>query len=179
MRYLALLRGINVGGNALIKMTELKVALEKDGLLNTSTYIQSGNVFFDTDIKDEDSIISLIESCIKKNFSLDIPVAIFSHKEWKIIINNAPEWWGKDDAWKHNLLTLIKPYDMKHVIESIGELKPDIERLEPGDGVLYQSMSRDLFGVTTTGKLPKSPIYKRMTVRNFNTSTKLLKLFCD
>ncbi len=71
---------------------------------------------------------------------------------------------------------MIKPFNMDEVIAAIGQLKPGIEMIEPGDGVLYQSMSRALFGRTTTGKLASNPIYKRMTVRNYNTSMKLLGL---
>lgn len=58
----------------------------------------------------------------------------------------------------------------------VGELKPDIETIEPGNGVLYQSMSLKMFGRTTTGKLVSNPIYKKITVRNYNTVTKLFSL---
>jgi uncharacterized protein (DUF1697 family) len=71
---------------------------------------------------------------------------------------------------------MLKPYDMQQVVADIGDLKPDIEMLIAGEGVLYQSMSLALFGRTTTGKLATKPIYKRMTVRNYNTSMKLLTL---
>lgn len=177
MRYLALLRGINVGGKAKLPMAELREALEKDGFTNTKTYIQSGNVFFDTDSNDQNEITRKVEACIKKNFNLDVPVALFTRQEWQQIIKNAPEWWGKSVDWKHNLLVLLKPYSMDEVISSIGTLKPDIEDMIAGDGVLYQSMSIKLFGRTTTGKLASSPVYKRMTIRNYNTATKLLTLF--
>jgi uncharacterized protein (DUF1697 family) len=174
--YLALLRGINVGGKALIKMSELKAALETDGFSEVQTYIQSGNVLFRHSLKDTDKLAELMETSISKHFSMDVRVAVFSHLEWKKIIEAAPSWWGKDNSWKHNLLVLLKPYDMSDAVMAVGELKPDIEAMESGKGVLYQSMSLALFGRTTTGKLASSPIYKQMTVRNFNTATKLLGL---
>lgn len=65
---------------------------------------------------------------------------------------------------------------MDETIRAIGELKPDIEAAEPGNCVIYQSMSFKFFGRTTTGKLSSSSIYKKMTVRNYNTATKLLTL---
>jgi uncharacterized protein (DUF1697 family) len=71
---------------------------------------------------------------------------------------------------------MIGSHDMTDVVQAIGSLKPDIEAMAPGQGVLYQSMSRELFGRTTTGKLVSSPIYKQMTIRNYNTVTKLLTL---
>jgi uncharacterized protein (DUF1697 family) len=101
---------------------------------------------------------------------------LFSKDEWVEIIAAAPLWWGQYKTRKHNILVLIPPYDIREVITSIGELKPDIEAMHPGDGVLYQSMSLELFGRTTTGKIASNPVYKKMTVRNYNTATKLLSL---
>ena len=175
--YLALLRGINVGGNSLIKMADLGAALAKDGFTDVRTYIQSGNVIFKSKINNADEIARNVESSIEKHFGIQVAVAIFTKREWQQIIANAPQWWGKNDEWKHNLIVLLKPYDMQETIEAVGLLKSEIEAMEPGEGVLYQSMSRALFGRTTTGKISSSPIYKRMTIRNYNTATKLLKMF--
>lgn len=175
-RYVALLRGINVGGNAKIAMQDLRSSLEKSGLESVRTYIQSGNVIFESDEDNTTKLSGHIEDVIEQSFELTVPVVVFTQAEWAKIIHAAPSWWGKDPEWKHNLLILLKPYDMPATIAAIGVLKPDIERLEPGEGVLYQAMSRTLFGRTTTGKLASSPIYQRMTVRNYNTATKLLTL---
>lgn len=174
--YLALLRGVNVGGNGLIKMSDLKEALAKNGLHNVRTYIQSGNVIFMSDAADTEKLASQIKAAIKKRFQLDVLVAVFSKQEWQHIIGAAPAWWGVDTEWKHNLLVMIRPFDMKDVVRAIGELKPDIEAMEPGKGVLYQSVSFKTFGRATTGKLAANPVYKKMTIRNYNTATKLLTL---
>jgi uncharacterized protein (DUF1697 family) len=174
--YLALLRGINVGGNNKLPMADLKQALITDGFASVRTYIQSGNVLFTSEEKVTDKLAKRIEQSIKTHFNMVVPTAVFSAQEWQGIIDKAPRQWGKDPAWKHNLLILLKPYDMQEVIAAVGTLKPDIEFMVPGDGVLYQSMSLALFGRTTTGKLASNPIYRRMTIRNYNTSLKLLKL---
>lgn len=178
--YIAFLRGINVGGNSLIKMAELKEALTAAGLTNVKTYIQSGNVIFSSEINDSDKLASLIKSAISKKFKLQVDVAVFTRAEWQQIIETAPEWWGADPEWKHNLWIMIKPYDVKDITAATSALKPDIEAVEPGDGVLYQSLSIKYFGRTTTGsKIVSNPIYKRMTIRNFNTATKLRSLLAD
>jgi uncharacterized protein (DUF1697 family) len=174
--YLALLRGVNVGGKALLKMTELSQALAEAGFENVRTYIQSGNVIVDSDKKDKQAIATLITTCIEKNFDLQVQVAVFTAPEWRTIIKAAPAWWGKDTEWKHNLLVLTQDIPMKELVATIGTLKPDIEALEAGNGVLYQSMSFKFFGRTTTGKLAGNPLYKKLTIRNYNTATKLLKL---
>ncbi|MEO6513436.1 MAG: DUF1697 domain-containing protein [Candidatus Saccharimonadales bacterium] len=174
--YLALLRGVNVGGKAMLKMADLAQALTDTGFERVTTYIQSGNVIVHADDKDKQAVAEVIKACIKKDFDLSVEIALFTSAEWREMIEAAPSWWGKDAEWKHNLLVLTEPVPMKEVVVAIGDLKPDIENMEPGTGVLYQSMSRKLFGRTTTGKLAASPIYKKMTIRNYNTATKLLKL---
>jgi uncharacterized protein (DUF1697 family) len=174
--YLALLRGVNVGGKGMVKMAELKDALSANGLSGVQTYIQSGNVIFSSSTTDTDVLASLIATLIQKKFKLSVDVAVFTKDEWQHIIDAAPTWWGKDQTMKHNLLIMIKPYSMEDVISAIGDLKPEVEAIEPGDGVLYQSMSIKLFGRTSTSKLISNPVYKKMTIRNYNTATKLLSL---
>lgn len=174
--YLLLLRGVNVGGNSLVRMADLKTALNDADFQNVKTYIQSGNIFV-TSTLDKTTAADQIVRLIETKFGVVTTLAIFTKREWQEIIESAPKWWGKDPEWKHNLLVMIGAYDMSKVIEAVGTLKPAIEAMEPGPGVLYQSMSRALFGRTTTGKLASSPVYKEMTVRNYNTANKLLGLF--
>lgn len=174
MRYVALLRGVNVGGNNKVSMAELVTAMTADGFGNVKSYINSGNVLFDAE--EPEGLAQKVADTIKKHFELDIEVVVFDRDHWQQIIDEAPDNWGQDPEWKHNLLIMIPPYIMNKVIREIGSLKPGIETLVPGRGVLYQSMSRELFGKTTTGKLASSPVYKKMTVRNYNTAIKLFEL---
>lgn len=161
----------------MIKMEDLRGTLTAAGLSDVHTYIQSGNVIFTSSESDTTTIAALIKTTIEKQFSLTVEAVVFSKDEWSHIVASAPDWWGEDQEWKHNLLVLLPPYDMHDVVRAIGTLRPDIESMEVGEGVLYQSMSLKLFGRTTTGKLASSPIYKKMTIRNYNTATKLLQLF--
>lgn len=90
MRYVALLRGINVGGNTMIKMTELKAAFEGCGFENVVTYINSGNLAFDVaDDAEEGHLVSLIGQLIETNFGKQIPVMI-REQAWidQILANN-------------------------------------------------------------------------------------------
>lgn len=174
--YLALLRGVNVGGKALLKMTDLTAVLTAAGFERVTTYIQSGNVVFMTNETTKKMIADHLQATIKQAFNLDVAVALFTAEEWQAIIAAAPDWWGQDTDWKHNLLVLTEATPMLEVTRAVGELKPAIEHMQAGDGVLYQSMSRALLGRTTTGKLASSPVYKKMTIRNYNTVTKLLQL---
>lgn len=172
--YVALLRGINVGGNTLIKMAELKVCLQKSGLEKVETYIQSGNIIFASD-KSQAELCELINRAILKEFSLDVPVVVLSLPEYEEIIKNVPKGWGEDSGWKYNLLFLLPSQNAEEALESIGELKPDIEAMATGNGILYQSVSFKAFGRSRSGKLASMSVYKQMTVRNHRTGYKILE----
>lgn len=157
-------------------MADLKQSLDASGLADVRTYIQSGNVIFGSNSKDTNALAAGITSTIKKVFQLDVSVAVFSQDEWRAVIASAPAWWGTDKTRKHNLIIMIGPYDMDETIAAIGTLKPDIEAVQPGEGVIYQSLLWEKFGRTTSGKLASSPVYKKMTIRSYSTATKLLAL---
>lgn len=175
--YLALLRGINVGGKSMIKMADLRDALTASGLKDVQSYIQSGNVIFTAPkATDERRLEKQIHDCIKQQFKLEVAVVVLSKQAWSDIISNAPAWWGVDGDWKHNLLVAIQPATAAQVVEAIGVLKPDIERVEAGKGAVYQSILFEKFGRTSSGKLASLPIYKNLTIRNYNTAQKLQTL---
>lgn len=172
-RYLALLRGVNVGGKGKVKMAELRDALSAAGLSDVRTYIQSGNIIFTSGITDSGKLAAMIRQMVQKEFEVETGVALFTRGEWSRIIAAAPDWWGVEKAWRHNLLIMIKPYRMSDVLAALGNLKPDIESVQPGKGVFYQSLSLEKFGRTSSSRLVSSPVYKRMTIRNYNTVMRL------
>ena len=176
MKYIALLRGINVGGNAKVPMAELRVCFESLGFLNVKTYINSGNVIFETDQTNIKSLRTKIEKCLKKQFGFDLHIVLIESNRYKKIIKSAPTWWGKDPLWKHNVIFLIEPVMAEEAVAAIGALKPDIELVKVCGNVLFQSLEFSKFGQTTTGKLASNAMYKKMTIRNYNTAQKLLKL---
>ena len=87
--YIALLRGINVGGHNMIKMAELKQVLEKMGLQKVKTYIQSGNVLFESE-KEADTLSQQLEEEIKKEFGFSVPVVLRTAEELDQVINDCP-----------------------------------------------------------------------------------------
>ena len=177
IQYLVFLRGINVGGKSLIKMAELKAALEADSFKHVKTYIQSGNVFVTTPEKDAVKVARAVSKSIAKHFKLDVKAVAFTKQEWQRVVAEAPKWWGTGDGWKHDLLILLPPYDMKDVMTSLGEPKPDIENIGSGAGVVYASLVIKKFSSTRISKLVGTPLYKQVTIRNYNTATKLANLF--
>jgi uncharacterized protein (DUF1697 family) len=171
---LALLRGINVGGNTMIKMADLRDALEAEGFEDVSTYINSGNVIFKTRTGKPGPPI---EKVITETFGHKVEVACFTDRQWTALVDAAPAWWGKDDNWRHNLLALLDAGEMQAVLEGIGELRDGMEQVAAGKGVIYQSVEIASIGKADTGsKLAGKPVYKRMTIRNRNTTLKLAAL---
>lgn len=173
-RYLALLRGVNVGGNNKVSMGELVAAMIEDGFTNVKSYINSGNVLFDFDAnKDLDKRVA---QSIKRHSGLDIDMVVFTAKQWQQIIDEAPKQWGKDESQRHYLFVMLPPSQMNEIVEAIGPLKTDIESLTKGKDVLYQSVSLKHLTKSVSSRVAGNPLYKRMTIRNANTAFKLAAL---
>ena len=176
MKYLALLRGINVGGNSMIAMSDLRECLENAGFDQVRTYIQSGNVLFAARRTGTSVLAARIERAVEKTFVMKVGVTVFTADEWEEVVRLAPNWWGKDKEWKHNLLALLPGTESAEVIDAMAGLKLDRERVAAGPRVVYQSVSADMPGRTTTSKLLSHAIYGRVTIRNYNTTHKLAEL---
>jgi uncharacterized protein (DUF1697 family) len=90
MRYIALLRGINVGGNTMIKMERLREVFSSLGFENVKSYINSGNLAFDVKKSDDNKLAAKIRSAIKTEFGLDIPVMVRTLAEIKKVVKDNP-----------------------------------------------------------------------------------------
>jgi uncharacterized protein (DUF1697 family) len=89
-RYIALLRGINVGGNKLIKMEALAAAFTAAGFRKVKTYIASGNVIFETRSSDRKALAKKIEKMLTAEFGHEIAVALFTLEELQELISVDP-----------------------------------------------------------------------------------------
>ena len=176
MKYIALLRGINVGGKSLIKMAELKTCFEALGFTNVQTYINSGNVLFESKVQPTLKLSKVIEKSIEATFSFPVRVVVINEPDYRTIMQNIPKGWGDKPDWRYNLLFLIPPYDTEAVMADIGVPKPGIEIIAAGNGVIYQALEFNSYGRTTGSKLPSRLSYKTITIRNWNTARKLLTL---
>lgn len=173
-RYIALLRGVNVGGNNKVTMKDLVAAMTEDGFVDVKSYINSGNVLFSsTSSKDLEKKVAV---SIKRHSKLDIDVVVVSAERWIAIVKEAPKMWGKQEGWKHNIVVMIPPATPQQMLHEVGELRPEYESLATGDGVVYQSISLKYFGRARSGALVGKPLYKKMTIRNYNTAIKLAGL---
>jgi len=175
MKYVALLRAINVGGNGIIKMADLKKAVEDIGFTHVSTYIQSGNIVFESDQKEIDKIIARLEGALLKKFEFKSGIVVKTYEQLKKIVSEVPADWKKRDDLRCYLAFVREPASAQDVIREI-KLKEGVDFAKAGDGVVY--MSTLLSGLTKSGftRLVGTKIYKDITIRNYNTAQKLFAM---
>jgi uncharacterized protein (DUF1697 family) len=174
--YVALLRGINVGGKNLIKMTELKACFESLGLKNVRTYIQSGNVLFSTGKSDKSRLTGQIEDSLSRTFNYTSRVVVRSAEEMKAIVAHAPEGFGSDPAtYRYDVIFLKEPLTSAEAMESVS-LKEEVDQAFAGDGVLYFSRLISRATQSRLARIVSLPVYQSMTIRNWNTTAKLLDM---
>ena len=176
-KYIALLRGVNVGGKNRIPMPELKLAFEEIGFLNVITYINSGNVVFSSNIQDKNELIRKSESIIENKFKVSIPVTIISAKELSDIVKNAPVWWHTGDKEIYdNAIFVISPTSVEEVFAKVGDAKLEYEKVGSYGNVIFWSAALKTFNKTRWSKIAGSSVNNNVTIRNANTTKKLLEI---
>ena len=173
-RYIALLRGINVGGNNIIRMSDLKASFEELGFSDVVTYIQSGNVLFNTGEKDKQLLIERIEQHLTERFAYQSKIVLLSKEQLQHIVDAAPAGFGDHpDEYRYNVLFLKEPLTADEALQSI-RTREGVDQAWTGDGVLYFSVLITRATQSYLSKIVGQPIYQSLTIRNWNTSTKLL-----
>jgi uncharacterized protein (DUF1697 family) len=176
IQYVALLRGINVGGNNLIKMTALKTCFETLGFQNVRTYIQSGNVLFVAQDSDPAALTGRIEDALSQTFDYSSRLVLRSHQELKAIVAQAPQGFGSDPAaYRYDVIYLKEPLTAGEAMQSV-TTKDGVDRAYAGDGVLYFSRLNSRASQSRLTRIIGLPVYQSMTIRNWNTTTKLLSM---
>jgi uncharacterized protein (DUF1697 family) len=174
--YVALLRGINVGGNNLIKMPALKACFEAQDLRDVSTYIASGNVLFAAGSANQRALTEQIETALSKTFAYQSRVVVRSLAEMKTVVEKAPKGFGtKPAVYRYDVTFLRHPLTADEAIESFTP-NPGVDHLWRGEGVLYSSRLISKAAQSRLSKVVGTPAYQYMTTRNWNTTTKLLGL---
>ncbi len=175
MHYVALLRGINVGGNSMIKMTDLKTAFQKCGYENVSTYINSGNVIFESSEKNNNKITEMLRVTLSKIFHYDASLVVLSKKQLQEVVIHVPNEWKIENDLRCYIAFVKVGTHPSQVLKEI-VVKEGIDFVKVGEHALY--LSTHMSGLTKSGftKLIGKKIYKEITMRNYTTVQKLLIL---
>jgi uncharacterized protein (DUF1697 family) len=173
-RYVALLRGINVGGRNLIRMADLATCFEGLGFDGVATYIQSGNVVFGATGRASD-LTDRIERALGERFGYDASVVVRSRAQMRRIVDDAPPGFGADAArYRDDVLFLKAPLTAKAAIADV-PTREGVDRVWAGTGVLYFSRLAGRASGSRLSQIVALPMYKQLTIRNWNTTTKLLE----
>ncbi|MCU6712107.1 DUF1697 domain-containing protein [Paenibacillus sp. J5C_2022] len=175
MVYVALLRGINVGGNNKIDMKELKKTFERVGMNNVKTYINTGNIIYTHQTMTKGEMVSLLEEAIHADFGLHIRVVVRSLNEFRNVIDALPDTWVNDQTMKCDVLFLWDEVNDESVMEQL-PLKPEIDRVVYAPGAVIWSSDRENVTKSGLSKIIGTKLYKLITVRNVNTTRKIYEL---
>jgi uncharacterized protein (DUF1697 family) len=177
--YVALLRGINVGGRNLIKMADLRACFEEHGFEDVTTHIASGNVFFGAPRRSRDDLAKDVERMLSKEFAYKARVAIVTESALRKVVKDAPRGFGKQpDELLSDVIFLIPPLTAAKAIKEIST-REGVDEVYKGKGVLYYTRLKAEATKSQLGKISKSPIYSEITIRSWKTTAKLAEMLDD
>jgi uncharacterized protein (DUF1697 family) len=174
--YLALLRGINVGGRNPVPMGSLRACFERNGFEGVSTYIQSGNVVFGSSRSGLSELTGRIESMISREFGYTATVVVLSSSQLRRIVDSAPGGFGDEPTkYAYDVIFLKPPLTATAAIKHVAT-NPAVDRADAGPNSLYFSRLKSRAAQSKLSRIVSSPIYPNITIRNWRTTTKLLQM---
>ena len=173
IRFALLLRGINVGGKHKVVMAQLRQELPELGLENVETYINSGNIFFDTNIA-RIQLVEDLKGFFERHYPFIQSFSLLSNEDYEEELRNLPDWWNHEMARK-DVLFYTESLDVDQVIEKVNSFELVDEVLHFGKlGIFWGKLSEASYSKTAYHKrLPKMPFYRNITIRNANTFDKI------
>ena len=176
IRYLALLRGINVGGNNILKMEELRKLFEEAGFSNVTTYIQSGNIVFNDTENDKMKLSVKAGEILYGKLGNEIKMALLTLPEMKRIIDGKPDGFGEEkDKYKYDAIFLIGSLTVEDAMKEI-KTRAGVDDVYVGDQVIYIRRLTSELTKSYFSKIVETAIYRHITIRNWNTTKKLYEL---
>lgn len=174
MKYVALLRGINVGGKNKVEMAKLAESFINLGFNNLKTYINSGNVIFETSGKKRD-LAAIIEKQILIDFRFFIKVIVRDQHNISEIAAALPSGWANNQLMKGDVIFLPDKYNSKNTVKELS-LNPEVDEVAYVAGAILWRADKAKLTKSGLLKLPKTELYKHVTIRNVNTLRKLNSL---
>lgn len=175
MRYVGLLHGINVGGANKISMPELRRAFEDAGMLAVRTYLNSGNVLFNTEMEDRGRLVELLQHAVRKHSGVSADVQLRDEEEIAAVVGAIPVEWADNASMKCDVVFLQPDVDRAEILEELGP-RPGIEDALYVPGAVIWRVDRKDATRNRLTRMVGTPLYSRVTVRNCNTARKLLEL---
>jgi uncharacterized protein (DUF1697 family) len=175
--YVVLLRGINVGGKNKIPMVDLKRYLEEQDFEDVVTYIQSGNVLLRTDLNAK-TVGNKVETMLSQKFKSDsanIKALALTTSQLQAVFDKKPKGFGDQPAKYHSDVVFLMGIDTADAT-AVFRPRDGVDAIWPGDGVIYSQRLSALRTKSRLNAIVGTPAYKSMTIRNWNTTLRLLEL---
>ncbi len=172
--FISILRGINVGGQKKIQMTDLKSLYEELGFKHVKTYIQSGNVIFEND--DEKELLQRIEQKISDKYGFHVPVIIRTKNEMETVLNNNPFLREKniDESKLH--VTFLNEHPLKDHINKTETFHYDPDRFVISGREVYLYCPNGYGRTKLNNTFFENKLKVPATTRNWNTTNKLVEM---
>ena len=174
-RYIALLRGINVGGKNKVAMADLRDAFTGAGFDDVGTYIASGNVLFRT-VRPSTTLEDEIERILEERFEMPLVVVVRSHLQLRAVVDQAPADFVALNGTHHRDAVFLKSPLTPAKAMGVVQLREGVDQAWPGTGVVYFARLSAERQRSLMSKIVGTPEYQLMTIRSWSTTTNLLAL---
>lgn len=175
MIYIALLRGINVGGKNKIDMKSLKQTFERAGMNDVVTYINTGNIIFSNSGLSKNELSHILEEAIHTDFELQIKVIVRSIEDVRGIIQAIPDTWKNNKDMKSDVMFLWDEIDHESVLEQL-VIEPAIDTVKYVPGAILWSIDKKYAAKSGMSNIIGTKLYKQVTIRNVNTARKIYEI---
>ena len=179
MEYVALLRGINVGGNNKVVMSELREQVAAAGFGHVRTYINSGNLLFEAEAEAEDDapredVAQAVEDILARHYDFPIRLALLTGQDYLAQLDELPDWWH-DEVARRDALFYTRGLDRDHVRERIEAMELGDEAVHFGEhAVFWGKFDEKSFLKTAYHKrLLREDFYRQVTIRSGSTVEKI------
>lgn len=178
MEYVALLRGINVGGNNKVVMSELRAQIAAAGFGHVRTYINSGNLLFEAeDQASREDVAQAVEDILARHYDFPIRLALLTAQDYLVQLDELPDWWHGEVA-RRDALFYTQGLDRDHVRERIEAMELGDEAVYFGEhAVFWGKFDEKSFLKTAYHKrLLREDFYRQVTIRSGSTIEKIAAL---
>ena len=178
MEYVALLRGINVGGNNKVVMSELRAQIAAAGFGHVRTYINSGNLLFEAeDQASREDVAQTVEDILARHYDFPIRLALLTAQDYLVQLDELPDWWHGEVA-RRDALFYTRGLDRDHVRERIEAMELGDEAVYFGEhAVFWGKFDEKSFLKTAYHKrLLREDFYRQVTIRSGSTIEKIAAL---
>jgi len=175
MEYVALLRGINVGGNNKVVMSELREQVAAGGFGHVRTYINSGNLIFEAeDDASHEDVAQRVEDLLASRYDFPIRVALLTAQDYLEELHNLPDWWHGKVA-RRDALFYTRGLDRHHVRERIEAMELGDEAVHFGEHAVFWGKfhEKEFLKTAYHKRLLREDFYSQVTIRSGSTVEKI------